>query len=99
QRSPGFGGGLGFGEFLVVVVLALGTGADLTHRYEMQCPVELAIAGPRESVAAVFATGGLDRCRPAVTGVVMAGGEPADISGVPQNLGRQHRPDAVHASQ
>jgi len=65
----------------------------------MQCPVELAIAGPRESVAAMFAAGGLDRRRPAVTGVVMAGGETADISGVPQNLGRQHRPDAMHAGQ
>jgi hypothetical protein len=84
---------------LLVVVFALTVGTDSAHGYEVPRSVELAIAGPRESLSAVFTAGSFDGCGTAVTGVVVAGQEATDIPGVTQNLGRQQWADAVHAGE
>ena len=94
-----FGGGFHFGEFLLVVVLALTAGTDLAQGHKVQRTVELSVTGPGEPVSAVLTAGGLNRCGPAVAGVVMSGRESADLPGVAQDLGREHRPDPVQGGQ
>ena len=79
QRSSCFGGSFHLGEFLLVVVSALAAGADLAQCHEVQRPVELSVTGPGEPVSAVLTAGGLNRCGPAVAGVVMSGRESTDL--------------------
>src|SRR5919202_2044020 len=99
QRASRFGGSLHLDEFLLVVVLAGTRGTDLAQGHEVQRPVELSVTGTRKPVSALLTAGGLDGRSPAVAGVVMPTREPTDLTGVTQNLGREHRPDPLQCGQ
>src|SRR5690242_19841008 len=61
EGAAGFGWGLSFAEFALVVGAAWAGVAGLAERDGVQGGVELPIAGAVESVAAPFTAGGLQR--------------------------------------
>ena len=99
QTTDRFFAALGLRSFPQVVGPALGVLADLYQGHDVQAVVELAIAGPGETVAHDVAGGHLDRCGAGVAGESGRGAESGDGADPAQDFGRGQRADAVQLGE
>ena len=86
QTAQGFLMALPRRAFALVIGLSGGVAADLGDRHDVQTEVELAVPGPRKSMAHDITRGHLDRGGAGVGGERRRGGEPGDVPDPGQDL-------------
>src|SRR3954447_21579804 len=93
QGAAGLGGGLVLCDLAAVEVLFGAGAAGLADGDDVDRGIELSVTQPAQAVPSVLAAGGVKGCGAVVAGVVVAGGEAADVAAVTENLRGDDRPD------